>query len=96
MASQSQAIQNLSQETKAQAVEAARPAAQLMERATAHRPENQTASHAGASDRGGKDALMHTQGTPGKAQEALSPTDSHKGQTQSQQRSQSRGRGMER
>ena len=96
MTAETQGIQNLSQEVKSQAVEAARPAAQLMERATAHRPENQTASHAGASDRGGKDALMHTQGTPGKAQEALSPTDNQKGQTQSQQRSQNRGRGMER
>jgi len=94
MGSQSSAIQNLSQETKAQAVEAARPAAQLMERATAHPPENQTTAHDTSSDRGGKDARMHTQGAPGKTQEALSPTDAHKGQTQSQQRS--RGRGMER
>jgi hypothetical protein len=96
MASQSQAVQNLSPETKAQAVEAARPAAELMERATAHRPENQTTTHDTSSDRGGKDAMMHTQGAPGKTQEALSPTDSHKGQTPSQQRSPNRGRGMER
>lgn len=87
---QSQAVQNLSPETKSQAVEAARPAAQLMERATAHRSENQ--SHDTSSDRGGKEALMHTQGAPGKSQEAMSPTDHHKGQTHSQQRS----RGMER
>jgi hypothetical protein len=90
MGTQSAQIQNLSRETKSQAVEAARPAAQLMERATAHRSENQ--SHNTSSDRGGKEALMHTQGAPGKSQEAMSPTDHHKGQTHSQQRS----RGMER
>jgi hypothetical protein len=92
MASQSQAIQNLSPETKSQAVDAARPAAQLMERATAHRSENHSTAHDSSSDRGGKEALMHTQGAPGKTQEAMSPTDHHKAQTHSQQRS----RGMER
>jgi hypothetical protein len=90
MASQSQAIQKLSPQIKAQAVEAARPAAALMDRATAHRSENQ--SHNSTSDRGGKEALMHTQGAPGKTQAAMSPTDAHKGQAHSQQRS----RGMER
>jgi len=89
MASQSQAIRSLSPQTKSQAVEAARPAAALMERATAHRSEN--ASH-DTSNRGGKEALMHTQGAPGKTQEAMSPTDHHKAQTHSQQRS----RAMER
>jgi len=83
-------VQNLSPEVKAQAVEAARPAAALMDRATAHRSENQ--SHDTSSDRGGKEALMHVQGAPGKAQDAMSPTDHHKSQTHSQQRS----RGMER
>jgi len=87
---QSQTIQNLPPETKSQAVEAARPAAQLMERATSHRTETQ--SHDTSSDRSGKEALMHTHGAPGKAQEAMSPTDHHKGQTHSQNRS----RGMER
>ena len=90
MASQSQAVQNLSPETKSQAVEAARPAAALMDRATAHRSENQ--SHNTSSDRGGKEALMHVHGAPGKTQEAMSPTDAHKSQTQTQQRS----RAMER
>jgi hypothetical protein len=83
-------IQNLSPETKSHAVEAARPAAALMDRATAHRTETQ--SHDTSSDRGGKEALMHTQGAPGKTQEAMSPTDHHKAQTHSQQRS----RGIER
>lgn len=90
MASQSQAVQNLSPEAKSQAVEAARPAAQLMERATSHRAETQP--HNTSSDRSGKEALMHTHGAPGKAQAAMSPTDHHKGQTHSQNRS----RGMER
>jgi hypothetical protein len=86
-------IQNLSPEVKAQAVEAARPAAALMDQATSHRTEMPDAS---SSHTGGKEALMHTAGAPGKSQAALSPTDNHKGQTQTQQRSQERGRGMER
>lgn len=90
MASQSQAVQKLSPQIKAQAVEAARPAAALMERATAHRSENRP--HDTSSDRGGKEALMHTQGAPGKTQAAMSPTDAHKSQTHSQ----SRSRGIER
>jgi hypothetical protein len=90
---QSQAIQNLSPEVKARAMEAGRPAAALMDRATAHHQET-TTTH--ADDRGGKEALMHTQGHPDKAQHSLSPTDSHKSQSAIQQRSQERGRGMER
>jgi len=90
MASQSQTVQTLSPQIKAQAVEAARPAAALMDRATAHRSENH--SQNSSSDRGGKEALMHTQGAPGKSQAAMSPTDAHKSQTHSQ----SRSRGMER
>jgi len=90
---QSQAIQNLSPEVKAQAMEAGRPAAQLMDRATAHQ---QPPTVSAADDRGGKEALMHTQGHPDKAQPALSPTDGHKGNTQTQQRAQERGRGIER
>lgn len=86
-------INNLRSEAKAQAVEAARPAASLMDRATAHQ---QDASDPGSNRTGGKEALMHTQGTPGKAQEALSPTDAHKGQTRSQQRSMERGRSPDR
>ena len=86
-------VRNLSPEVKAQAVEAARPAASLMDRATAHQ---QDSSDPGSNRTSGKEALMHTQGTPGKAQEALSPTDAHKGQTQSQQRSQQRGRSVDR
>lgn len=91
---QSPAIQKLSPEVKQQAVEAARPTASaLMDRATSHR--GQTAS-GGADHSGNREAMMHTQGTPGKSQEALSPTDSHKGQTKAQERTQNRGRGMER
>ena len=86
-------IQNLSPEVKAQAVEAARPAAALMDRATTHLDQTAVTP---ADNRGGKEALMHTQGAPGKSQEALSPTDNHKGSTQTQHRSQDRGRSMER
>src|ERR1700691_2222533 len=90
---QSAAIQKLPPEVKQQAVEAARPSSQLMDRATVQR---QGSGNAGADHSGNREAMMHTQGAPGQSQEALSPTDSHKGQTQLQQRSQSRGRGMER
>jgi len=86
-------VETLSPEVKAQAMEAGRPAAQLMDRATAH---HQQTTVSNADDRGGKEALLHTQGHPDKAQHALSPTDSHKGNTQTQQRSQERGRGIER
>ena len=90
---QSQAIKSLSPEVKSRAVEASRPAAALMDRATSHHNETSDAS----SNRvGGNGALIHTQGAPGKTQESLSPTDGHKGQTQSQRRAQERGRGMER
>jgi hypothetical protein len=86
-------VESLSPEAKAQAMEAGRPAAQLMDRATAHQQHTATAP---ADDRGGKEALMHTQGHPDKAQHSMSPTDNHKGNTQTQQRSQERGRGIER
>jgi hypothetical protein len=91
--SQTPNVDKLSPAVKQQAVEAARPAASgLMDRATSHH----TQSVGGGADHGGnREAMMHTQGTPGKAQEALSPTDSQKSQTQVQQRSQ-RSRGMER
>jgi hypothetical protein len=93
MATQPQAIQELSPEVKAQAVEAARPSATLMDRATSHRGE---AGDSATSHGGNREALMHNQSAPDKTQERLSPTDSGKGQTQTQQRSMERGRGMER
>jgi hypothetical protein len=91
---QSANIQRLSPEVKQRAVEAARPAAEtLMDRATSHR----TQSVGNGSDHGdNREAMMHTQGAPGKTQESLSPTDSHKGQSQTQQKQMQRSRGMER
>lgn len=86
-------IQNLSPEVKAKAVEAAHPAASLMDRATQHRAQPQ---HPGSSQADGKEALRHNQSGAGKSQEAMSPTDSHKGNTQSQQRQAQRGRSIER
>jgi hypothetical protein len=91
--SQTPNVDKLPPEVKQQALEAARPSSELMDRATAQR---QGSGNAGADHSGNREAMMHTQGAPGKSQEALSPTDSHSGQTQTQQRSQSRGRGMER
>jgi hypothetical protein len=84
--SQTPNVDKLPPEVKQQALE-------LMDRATVQR---QGSGNAGADHSGNREAMMHTQGTPGKSQEALSPTDSHKGQTQSQQRTLNRGRGMER
>ena len=90
---ESAAVKKLSPETKAQAVEAARPAVALIDRATSHRPEF---AHGTTSQSDGREAMMHTQGAPGKTQSAMSPTDSHKGQTHTQQRQQSRSRSIER
>ena len=93
MSYESAAVQKLSPEVKAQAVDAARPSARLMEQATSHHSEM---NNAPSSRSDGREALMHTQGAPGKSQAALSPTDNHKGQTQTLQRQQSRGRSIER
>jgi hypothetical protein len=85
-------VENLSAEVKAQAVEAAHPAAKLMDRA-AQAPEIRDAS-SGRSD--GREALIRNQGEQGKEQSAMSPTDHGKSQTATQERTQNRGRGMER
>jgi len=86
-------VEKLPAHVKAQAVEAAHPAAKLMERATQHRAEVAT-DHAGHSD--GKEALIRNQGDQGKEQSAMSPTDHGKSQVATQERTQGRGRGMER
>lgn len=83
-------VEHMPDAAKQQAIEAAHPAAQLMDRASHHSQAHDTS--AGQSD--GREALMHNQSAKGKSQEAMSPTDSHKGHTYSQDRS--RGRGMER
>lgn len=86
-------VEDLPAHVKAQAVEAAHPAAKLMDQATRHRTPDIDAS----TDHGGsRGALMHNQSAHGKSQEAMSPTDSHKGHTQSQARTMERSRGMER
>lgn len=86
-------VADLPDNIKAQAVEAAHPAAKLMERATQHRhPSIEEQSGHGDS----REALMHNQSAHGKAQEAMSPTDSGKGHTQTQARQMGRSRGMER
>jgi hypothetical protein len=92
--SQTPNVDKLSPEIRQQSMEAGSSARTLMDRATVH--HQAAAGDLTSSHGGNREALMHTQGAPGKSQEALSPTDSHKGQTQSQQRSQERGRGMER
>lgn len=86
-------VANLPESVKAQAVEAAHPAAKLMDRATQHRTQNPDAP---TDHSGSREALMHNQSAHGKSQEAMSPTDSHKGHTQSQARTMDRSRGMER
>ena len=71
-------VEGLSSEARSQAVEAARPTADLMQKATQHRSEAPDAQ----SDRdGGREALRHNQSSPEKTQEAMSPTDSSKGHT---------------
>lgn len=91
--SQTPNVDKLPDNVKAQAVDAARPSAQLMDRATQHRPEAK-GDHANPGD--GKEALIRNQGDQGKEQSAMSPTDHGKSQTATQERSQNRGRGMER
>ena len=86
-------VANVPDNVKAQAVEAAHPAAKLMDAATQHRTYNME----GQSSHGdSREALMHNQSAHGRSQEAMSPTDSHKGQTQTQSRQMDRSRGMER
>jgi hypothetical protein len=91
--SQTPNVDKLPNNVKEQAVEAGRPAAQLMDRATAHRAQAPDAS----SSRGdSREALIRNQGDQGKEQAAMSPTDHAKSQTAIQQRSQGRSRGIER
>jgi hypothetical protein len=86
-------VDKLPDNVKTQAVDAARPAAQLMDAATAHRTETPDP----LSGRGDpREALIRNQGGQGKEQSAMSPTDHGKSQTATQQRSQGRSRGMER
>lgn len=94
--SQTPNVDKLSPAIRQQAVEAGSSARSLMDRATVHHQQGPSAGSSATSHGDNREALMHTQGAPGKSQEALSPTDSHRGQTQSQQRSLNRGRGMER
>jgi len=88
-ASQEQAtrkpVEQMPDAEKQKAVEAAHPAAALMEKATQHQTQSQDAP---SNRTDGKEALRHNQSGQNKTQDAMSPTDAHKGQT--------RGRGMER
>jgi hypothetical protein len=92
--SQTPNVDKLPDNVKVQAVDAARPSAQLMERATAHRHESVEAPPSARGDT--REALIRNQGAQGKEQSAMSPTDHGKSQTATQERSQSRGRSMER
>jgi hypothetical protein len=91
--SQTANVDKLPDSVKAEAVDAARPAAQLMDRATQHQTEAPDAQ-SGRGD--SREALIRNQGDQGKEQSAMSPTDHGKSQTATQERSQGRSRGMER
>src|ERR1700733_4838293 len=65
-------ISNLPENIKAQAVEAAHPAAKLIEQATQQRTEFASGQ---PEHRDGKEALIRNQGDQGKEQSAMSPTD---------------------
>jgi hypothetical protein len=73
---ESPAVQKLSPEVKAQAADAGRPAAQLIEQSTQHRTQV-PAPPTSQSD--GKEALRHNQSSVQKTQAPMSPTDGHKG-----------------
>jgi hypothetical protein len=90
--SETSSIENLPDAVKADAVEAARPAAKIMDR-VGHANDNHM-THSGGGE--SREALVRNQGDQGKEQSAMSPTDHGKSQTATQARSQSRGRGMER
>lgn len=91
--SQTPNVDKLPDNVKAQAVDAARPAAQLMDRATGHAPQT-PAMQSGHGD--SREALIRNQGDQGKEQSAMSPTDHGKSQSATQERSMGRSRGMER
>jgi hypothetical protein len=91
--SQTPSVDKLPSHVKAEAVEAARPAAVLMDKATQHQAE---VRHDISNRTDGKEALIRNQGDQGKTQHELSPTDHSKSQTQMQGRMQDRGRGVER
>jgi len=84
-------VERMPDAARQETIEAAHPSAKLMDTATSHHPQAHDAS---ASQSDGREALMHNQSAKGKAQEAMSPTDGHKGRTKLQERN--RGRGMER
>jgi hypothetical protein len=86
-------VDKLPANVKAQAVEAAHPAARLMERAAQTSERTQDVN----STRGdGREALIRNQGEQGKEQSAMSPTDHGRSQSAIQSRSMERSRGMER
>jgi hypothetical protein len=92
-AQQTPNVDKLSPEVKQQAMQAGESTRALLDSATVH---HQAAGSSATSHGDNREALMHTAGAPGKSQAALSPTDSHKGQTHTQGRQQERGRGIER
>jgi hypothetical protein len=91
--SQTPNVDKLPDNVKAQAVDAARPSVQLMER-TAAATEKAQPLPSGRGDT--PEALIRNQGDQGKEQSAMSPTDSSKSQSATQQRTMNRSRGMER
>jgi hypothetical protein len=93
--SQTPNVDKLPLEIKQQAVEAGAAARSCMDRATSHQ-QHASAGDSATSHGGNREAMMHVAGAPGKSQEALSPTDSHKGQSHTQHRHIDRGRGIER
>ena len=93
--SQTPNVDKLPPEIRQQAMQAGSSARSLMDRATSHH-QHAAAGDSATTQGGTHEAMMHTQGAPGKSQEALSPTDGHKGQTHTAQRSQERGRSIER
>jgi hypothetical protein len=92
--SQTPNVDKLPDSVKSQAVEAARPCAQLMDRATTHRHQSHETPPSGRGD--SPEALIRNQGNQGKEQSAMSPTDHSSSRTATQQRAMGRSRGMER
>lgn len=85
-----QQVQNLPENVKAQAVEAGTAAREAVH-GKAQESERPDAQSSRPSQADGKEALIRNQGAQGKTQEAMSPTDHGKSQTQAQARVQNRG-----
>lgn len=92
--SQTPNVDKLPDNVKAEALEAAGPAMQLLDRVAERAQQAHQSAPSGRGD--SPEALIRNQGDQGKEQSAMSPTDHSNSRTTTQQRAMGRSRGMER